>query len=431
MSGLPRARIGVPIISDAGWMGGVQYVIHLVTALARLPEAERPDIVLVLRPELANALQLHAEILPFVSEIVVWGVGDKRLERPGVRVIPTMEGLFERIDLLIPGHVMVASGMPIASWIPDFQQNVLPELFTSQDRDARDAIFRCIGSQAELLMLSSHAARRDWERFYPGAKPTVRVVPFRGALEPSWLDTNPEEVAAKHGVREPFLICCNQFWSHKGHDTLVRALGAMRREGVTPRLVCTGATTDYRSHTFFDELRALMAAEGLSDQIRLLGLVPRAEQIALIRRSLAVVQPSRFEGWSTVVEDARLLGKTIVMSDIDVHVEQAPRHGHYFRVGDAADLAATLCALLPSLTPGPHVDHEEVARHEADELLLDYGRRVVALSREMPSILAGNAQRSAMPLIESVSEQPPADSARPMSHVLEGLRKHVAAGRKP
>ena len=98
MSGLPRARIGVPIISDAGWMGGVQYVIHLVTALARLPEAERPDIVLVLRPELANALQLHAEILPFVSEIVVWGVGDKRLERPGVRVIPTMEGLFERID---------------------------------------------------------------------------------------------------------------------------------------------------------------------------------------------------------------------------------------------------------------------------------------------------------------------------------------------
>ena len=35
-----------------------------------------------------------------------------------------------------------------------------------------------------------------------------------------------------------------------------------------------------------------------------------------------VIQPSLFEGWGTVVEDAKVLDKTILLSDIPVHQEQ-------------------------------------------------------------------------------------------------------------
>ncbi len=44
--------------------------------------------------------------------------------------------------------------------------------------------------------------------------------------------------------------------------------------------------------------------------------------MALLRGAAAVLQPSRFEGWSTIIEDAKSLGKPIVASDIAVHREQ-------------------------------------------------------------------------------------------------------------
>ncbi|MBM4357070.1 MAG: glycosyltransferase family 4 protein [Deltaproteobacteria bacterium] len=390
MTATGRVRIGVPIIADQGWIGGVQYILHLVTALAKLPEPERPEIRLILLPQLAHALKLHESVLPLVDEVVVWPLDRPELARPGVRVIPTVEGLFDVVDLVLPWHRRRAlPGRPLACWIPDFQHHHLPQLFPAGDLAARDTMFGFIAREAELLVLSSHAARRDFERFYPGARPAVRVLPFRAAPEGSWYEREPEAVARKHGVDGPFLICCNQFWTHKGHDTLVAALGLLRQRGVTPTLVCTGATTDYRSGDFFTKLVAAMESENLSANVRLLGLLPREEQIALVRRSLAVVQPSRFEGWSTVVEDARLLGKTILMSDIDVHLEQAPPHGSYFRVGDAVDLADQLAALLPTLAPGPDLAREARARDEAEALLVDYGRRIVALARELPAILAG------------------------------------------
>jgi len=56
--------------------------------------------------------------------------------------------------------------------------------------------------------------------------------------------------------------------------------------------------------------------------------------------ALAVINPSRFEGWSTTVEEARNLGKSVLLSDIDVHREQAPPRAGYFdpdRAGDLAD----------------------------------------------------------------------------------------------
>ena len=41
-----------------------------------------------------------------------------------------------------------------------------------------------------------------------------------------------------------------------------------------------------------------------------------------MKNSIFVLQPSLFEGWGTVVEDAKALDKIIVMSDIKVHYEQ-------------------------------------------------------------------------------------------------------------
>ena len=62
--------------------------------------------------------------------------------------------------------------------------------------------------------------------------------------------------------------------------------------------------------------------------------------------SCAVIQPSLFEGWSTVVEDGKALNKVIIASNLSVHVEQMRERGIYFNPLDAKDLASKIIEQL-------------------------------------------------------------------------------------
>jgi glycosyltransferase involved in cell wall biosynthesis len=55
-----------------------------------------------------------------------------------------------------------------------------------------------------------------------------------------------------------------------------------------------------------------------------------------------VINPSLFEGWSTTVEEAKSMGKALILSDIPTHREQTPARGHYFAPHDSECLAALL-----------------------------------------------------------------------------------------
>ncbi len=57
-----------------------------------------------------------------------------------------------------------------------------------------------------------------------------------------------------------------------------------------------------------------------------------------MQNSLAIIQPSSFEGWSTVVEDAKALNQNIIVSDIAVHREQLPGHSYFFMPTDFVNL---------------------------------------------------------------------------------------------
>ncbi len=391
--GSRRLRIAVPLLAGHEWRGGVNSVLSLVKALGELPEAERPEIVLVVVPGTLAALDHHAAALTRIDEFAFVGSPNPPPARPKFEAYASLDELFERVDLMIPLLVQAQPGKAAASWVPDFQHHHLPQYFSATELAHRESWERTIATGANLMILSSESARRDWQRLHPHAVPEITILRFRTSPDDSWYQGDPIAVADKHGLPSRFLIACNQFWQHKGHDTLFEALAVARAAGVELDLVCTGGTADHRSASYFPELEARLTTTGLAARVHLLGLVPRAEQLALIRRSLAVVQPSRFEGWSTVVEDARALGKELVLSDIDVHREQAPPYATYFKTGDAHDLARALAHVWRHGEPGPSLAKEHLAREESRELVREYGRTVCALAREAPRILGRAAWR--------------------------------------
>lgn len=81
---------------------------------------------------------------------------------------------------------------------------------------------------------------------------------------------------------------------------------------------------------------------GVEEAFRVLGLVPYAHLATLMRHAVALLNPSLFEGWSTTVEEAKSLGKKIILSELPVHREQAPERGVYFDPRDAPALAEAM-----------------------------------------------------------------------------------------
>lgn len=382
-----RMRIGFPVVGDRSWIGGVNYILHLIKAVSSLPAAEKPENYLMFRKCFATSetIALYREVFPHLRGLLYYGPEPElgRLLGSQVHVRPDIESAFDLIDFVFP-VIYDAADYPSASWIPDFQHKFMPELFTTGEIAYRDGCFAKIAAHASFAVFSSRSAAKDFRHFYPDSAAVSQVLHFRSLPEEKWFDENPRSVCAKYGLPSQFIMCCNQFWAHKDHHTLFSALARMKAQGHPVSLVCTGPTVDHRQKAtaYFAELQQTVEELQISDQVRILGLIDRFEQIQLLRASRAVVQPSLFEGWSSVVEDCRALGKCIFLSDIEVHCEQQPQPAFFFRAGDAADLAGLLARELPGLTPSLcHQLEEKALKGLADERE-KLGRAIVRLAKE-------------------------------------------------
>ena len=69
-----QLRIGIPVIANEEWMGGVYYVINLLKALNSLPENKRPKRFLFVDAGFVPHLELYAEALTLVDGVIFGGV---------------------------------------------------------------------------------------------------------------------------------------------------------------------------------------------------------------------------------------------------------------------------------------------------------------------------------------------------------------------
>jgi glycosyltransferase involved in cell wall biosynthesis len=381
-------RMGIPIIGGGRWMGGVSYIELLARALHSQPADIRPQLFLVVTEKTLTDYIWHEPFLQCFDNVIYVGHKDEAVES----VIPADSvyclndhELFLRIDFYFPSVSDIMGFGCYASWIPDFQHKYLGHLFSEKEINDRDEQAERVAGQAPIVVLSSRDAEKDFRTFFPDSQAKLFVLPFYSLPKDEWYTGDPGRTADKYGLPDRFILCCNQFWAHKNYRCLFEAISLLRAEGKEVHLVCTGLTEDYRNPNYFDELMSYVKSTGIELFVHILGRVSREDQIQLIRKSVLMVQPSLFEGWSTVVEDARVLGKTIVLSDLDVNKEQAPEFGVFFERTSPQDLANKIWQCYSSLKSGPLLDNEEQALRKAAELVDGYAKQIITIMNESVS----------------------------------------------
>jgi len=342
-----------------------------VAATDYLP-AERQFRTLLGLPEKSSALRGEPrlrKLLRLTGKADVFGLAQKN-----------------KIDVLLPLLDLPPWKVAPATigWIPDFQHCYLPQFFTADDLEKRNSTMRRVAERATLVMLSSNAARDDFATFSPAYAHKARVISFPSLLAFEELAKDPSDTRAKFNLPEKFALVANQFWAHKNHALVVEALADLRRKGIEVPVVMTGMPADHRdaSNKNFSSLLQAIAAAGVHRQVFILGLVPYAELVNLMRTATLIIQPSRFEGWSTIVQDAVALGRPFVCSNIPVHREQASGALGFFGCDDAKTLAQLITSNWRDLKPGPDKESENRSLAAEHEFSLRHGRTLVQLCRE-------------------------------------------------
>ena len=135
------------------------------------------------------------------------------------------------------------------------------------------------------------------------------------------------------------------------------------------KIVFTGRYNDERNKIYVDELKAFIAKHQLEKNILLTGFISRSEQVNLMKHAKAIIQPSFFEGWSTVVEDAKALNKFLVVSDIQVNREQIKNDVLFFDPKDHLKLADYLRKLNDKKSITTLLDYNENIEDSKNVLL--------------------------------------------------------------
>ncbi len=257
--------------------------------------------------------------------------------------------------------------IPWVGYIFDFQHSYYPSFFTDSERRWRNRLFRTMLSQARSVIVNARAVRSDAEKFLAPFDARIFALPFSASPMPAWLTTDPDETRERYSIGSRYFIVSNQFWVHKRHDVAISALAALAADDV--ELVMTGATHDPRAPNHFASLQAKVRSLGLDERVHFLGLVPKLDQIALLRGAVALIQPTSFEGGpgGGSVFDAVALGQRAIVSDIPVNREIAEYGIRYVPLGDALALSEAMAEAL--------ADRPETAPPGEELLALGRARR--------------------------------------------------------
>jgi glycosyltransferase involved in cell wall biosynthesis len=172
---------------------------------------------------------------------------------------------------------------------------------------------------------------------YAAQPELLHELPF---VAPSCLDG---EVAPYDGpipLPEKFLFYPAQFWAHKNHHSLIRALAMLRSRIPDIKLVCAGAAKNG-----FPAVHRLVEELGLSDHVLFLGYVPERQMPALYLRARALVMPTFFGPTNIPPLEAMKIGCPAAVSNIYAMPEQTKGAALLFDPSSVEEIALAISRL--------------------------------------------------------------------------------------
>ena len=196
-----------------------------------------------------------------------------------------------------------------------------PEVSEKGERRRREREFSNICKWAKGILVDSEVGRRQVMESYGLDASRIHVLPY---IPPKYIYSHDasEDFDSLCTLPKKYIFYPAQFWEHKNHERLIRAVGRLKREIPDLKLVLSGSKKNA-----YDSIRNLVRDLNLTDDIFFLGYVPDRDMLELYRRARALVIPTFFGPTNIPPLEAFIVGCPVAVSGI---------YGMPEQVGDAA-----------------------------------------------------------------------------------------------
>jgi glycosyltransferase involved in cell wall biosynthesis len=231
------------------------------------------------------------------------------------------------IDLILQlSPVANAFSLRLPFVVPIFDLNhrlqpEFPEVSAFGESERREYFYINACRFATLVLVDSEVSKDDVLRFYGEfiGDDRIRILPYFPPIVRNPVP-GPQECARvreRYHLPKRYFFYPAQFWRHKNHALILRAIRLIGDEnGEALHVVFCGAYSDYHRAANFKDIMALVEELGIGDRVHYLGILPEEEIPALYVASVGLVMPTFFGPTNIPPFEAWHYGRPVICSDI-------------------------------------------------------------------------------------------------------------------
>lgn len=318
-------KLGLYLESGPACGGSYQYNRHLLKALAEIALQKDFELVAFVAADHWHELLKPFHIRKVTASHPKWSKVAQGLWRRSKlplrfwhlfakRFHPLAKQLIaENCDVVIfPAQDALTYLMPVPTigvihdlmhrFEPQFEEVAAPSEFSK-----REFHYQLLAKQSQAILVDSHLGKEHAESCYPVAKGKCHVLPFISGIS---LD-QVTDIESKYQLPAKFLFYPAQFWAHKNHETLLRALQQSLITHPDMQLVLVGSPKNA-----YQKVKQLIAQLKLDKHVKIVGLVPDEDMAGFYQRARALVMPTFFGPTNIPPLEAFALGCPVAVSGI-------------------------------------------------------------------------------------------------------------------
>jgi len=230
------------------------------------------------------------------------------------------------------------TSLPIVAILHDILEHHYPQYFETTDLAGRMEDYPDIAFSATLLIAISEFCKQSFVSKLGIKEEKIRVC--YNAPQAALVDCFPHDMGLWHRSNLPskFLYYPSNTYHHKDHKCLLDAMLYLREnDGIDLNIVFTGFELPYGY-----QLQNEICRRGLKEHCFTFSDLKPKEIRYLYKHALAIVFPSRFEGFGMPVVEAMRLKTPVICSKIPSLLEVTGGNAHFFEPGNIGQICSSI-----------------------------------------------------------------------------------------
>lgn len=257
-----------------------------------------------------------------------------------------------RFDLCLANYMVPSMswfGMPVGVPIFDLMHRYERSFKeVSGDYYIREMVYKYESKNAKIIFVDSevgkHQVIESYGKYNRELQNKLKVLPL---VPPDYIyDLKELDDSAllsdssnefKRLLFKKYVFYPAQFWSHKNHYNLIKALAFLKKRGVDVNLILVGSEKNSRNR-----VERIIKRLNLDNSVKILGYVSNKEMVFLYKHARALVMPTYFGPTNIPPLEAFVLNCPVAISSIYAMPEQCGDAALYFSPDSYREIASCI-----------------------------------------------------------------------------------------